>query len=60
MLKHLILIIILSNSLMLNPRALLTLAFKKMLYDDNSRKMGKENFILPETFIYFLLILTQI
>ena len=33
--------IILSNSLMLNHGALLTLAFKKMLYDNhNSRKMG--------------------
>ena len=39
MLKRLILIIILSNSLILNPGVLLTLAFKKMLYD-NSRKMG--------------------
>ena len=50
--KRLILIIILSNSLMLNPGALLTLAFKKMLYD-NSRKMGEEGFISPEIFIYF-------
>ena len=50
--KRLILIIILSNSLMLNPGALLTLAFKKMLYD-NSRKMCKEGFISPEIFIYF-------
>ena len=39
MLKRLILIIILSNSLMLDPGALLTLAFKKMLYD-NSHKIG--------------------
>ena len=31
--------IILSNSLMLNPGALLMLAFKEKLYD-NSRKMG--------------------
>ena len=38
MLKRLILIIILSNSLMLSG-AVLTLAFKKMLYD-NSRKIG--------------------
>ena len=38
MLKRLILIIK-SNNLMLNPRMLLTLAFKKMLYD-NSRKTG--------------------
>ena len=30
----------LSNSLMLNPGALLTLAFKKMMLYDNSRKMG--------------------
>ena len=37
---------------MLNPGALLTLAFKKMLYD-NSRKMGEEGFISPEIFIYF-------
>ena len=37
--KRFILIIIFLNSLMLNPGALLTLAFKKMLYD-NSRKMG--------------------
>ena len=50
--KRLILIIILSNSLMLNPGALLTLAFKKWLYD-NSRKMGEEGFISPEIFIYF-------
>ena len=50
--KRLILIIILSNSLMLNPGALLTLAFKKMLYD-NSRKMGEEGFISLEIFIYF-------
>ena len=50
--KRLILIIILSNSLMLNPVALLTLAFKKMLFD-NSRKMGEEGFISPEIFIYF-------
>ena len=50
--KRLILMIILSNSLMLNPGALLTLAFKKMLYD-NSRKMGEEGFISPEIFIYF-------
>ena len=50
--KRLILIIILSNSLMLNPKALLTLAFKKMLYD-NSRKMDEEGFISPEIFIYF-------
>ena len=50
--KRLILIIISSNSLMLNPGALLTLAFKKMLYD-NSRKMGEEGFILPEIFINF-------
>ena len=50
--KRLILIIILSNSLMLNPGALLTLAFKKMQYD-NSRKMGKKGFISPEIFIYF-------
>ena len=52
MLKRLILIIILSNGLMLNPGALLTLAFKKMLYD-NSRKMGKKGFISPEIFIHF-------
>ena len=50
--KRLILIIILSNSLMLNPGALRTLAFKKMLYE-NSFKMGKEGFISPEIFIYF-------
>ena len=50
---------ILSNSLMLNPGALLTLSFEKMLYD-NLRKMGKEGFISAEIFIYFLLILTQI
>ena len=37
---------------MLNHGALLTLAFKKMLYD-NSRKMGEEGFISPEIFIYF-------
>ena len=43
---------ILSNSLMLNPGALLTLAFNKMLYD-NSCKMGKEGFISPKIFIYF-------
>ena len=36
--KRLILIIY-SNKLMLNPRVLLTLAFKKMLYD-NSREMS--------------------
>ena len=42
MLKRLILIIK-SNKLMLNPRVLLTLAFKKMLYD-NSRKMGNPVF----------------
>ena len=39
MLKRLILIIILSNSLMFDPGALLTLAFKKMLHD-NSHKIG--------------------
>ena len=50
--QRLILIIILSNNLTLNPGALLTLAFKKMLYD-NSRKMGEEGFISPEIFIYF-------
>ena len=50
--KRLILIIILSNSLMLNPGALLTLVFKKMRYD-NSRKMGEEGFISPEIFIHF-------
>ena len=49
---------------MLNPGALLTLAFEKMLYD-NSRKMGKKGFISPEIFTYFFinsdsnLILTQ-
>ena len=37
---------------MLNPGALLTLAFKKMLYD-NLRKMGEEGFISLEIFIYF-------
>ena len=37
---------------MLNPGALLTLAFKKMLYD-NSRKMGEKGFISPEIFINF-------
>ena len=37
---------------MLNPGALLTLAFKKMLYD-YSRKMGEEGFVSPEIFIYF-------
>ena len=54
MLKRLILIIILLNSSMLSPGALLTLAFKKMQYD-NSRKMGKEGFISPEIFIYFFI-----
>ena len=54
MLKRLILIIILSNSLMLNPGALLTLAYKKMLHG-NSRKMGKEGFTLPKIFIYFFI-----
>ena len=54
MLKRLILIIILSNSLMLNFEALLTLAFKKMLYD-NSRKMGKKGFISLEIFMYFFI-----
>ena len=54
MLKRLILINILSNSSMLNPGALLTLAFKKMLYD-NSRKMSKEGSILREIFIYFFI-----
>ena len=39
---------------MLNPGALLTLAFEKMLYD-NLRKMGKEGFISPEIFIYFFI-----
>ena len=39
---------------MLNPGALLTLAFKKMLYD-NSHKMGKEGFISPEIFISFFI-----
>ena len=39
---------------MLNPGALLTLAFKKLLYD-NSRKMGKEGFISPKIFIYFFI-----
>ena len=39
---------------MLNPGAFLTIAFKKMLYD-NSRKMGEEGFILPEIFIYFFI-----
>ena len=39
---------------MLNPGALLTLAFKKMLHN-NSRKMGKEGFISPEIFIYFFI-----
>ena len=39
---------------MLNPGTLLTLAFKKMLYD-NSRKMGEEGFISPEIFINFSL-----
>ena len=53
--KRLILIIILSSSLMLNPGALLTLAFKKMLYD-NSRKMGEKGFISPEIFIHFFII----
>ena len=57
--KRLILIIILSNSLMLNSGALLTLAFKKMLYD-NSRKMGEEGFISPKFLSTFPLILTQI
>ena len=46
--------IILSNSLMLNPGALLTLPFEKMLYD-NLRKIGKEGFISPEIFIYFFI-----
>ena len=62
MLKRLILIIILSNSLKFNPEALLTLALKKMLYD-NLRKMSKEGFISQEIFIYFFInsdsILTQ-
>ena len=39
---------------MLNPGALLALAFEKMLYD-NSRKMGKEGFISLEIFIYFFI-----
>ena len=39
---------------MLNPGALLTLAFKKMLYD-NSRKMGNESFISLEIFIHFFI-----
>ena len=52
MLKRLILIIILSNTSMLNPGRLLTLAYKKMLY---SRKMGKKGFISPEIFIYFFI-----
>ena len=39
---------------MLNPGALLTLAFEKMLHD-NSRKMGKEGFISLEIFIYFFI-----
>ena len=39
---------------MFNPGALLSLAFKKMLYD-NSRKMGKEGFISPEIFFYFFI-----
>ena len=59
MLKRLILMIILSNSLMLNPGALLTLAFKKMRYD-NSRKMGKKGFIYRKFLSTFVLILTQI
>ena len=50
--KRLILIIILSNSLMLNPGALFTLAFKKMLY---LRKMGRKGFISSEIFIYFFI-----
>ena len=45
---------ILSNSLMLNPGALLTLAFKKILYD-NSCKMGEKGFISPKIFIYFFI-----
>ena len=52
--KRLILMIILSNSLMLNPGALLTLAFKKMLY---SRKMGR---FYRKFLSTVLLILTQI
>ena len=52
--KRLILIISLLNSLMLNPGALLTLAFKKMLYD-NSCKMDEEGFISPEICIYFFI-----
>ena len=52
MVKRLILIIIiLSNSLMLNPGALLTFASKKIILYDNSRKMGKEGFISPVIFI---------
>ena len=39
---------------MLNPGALLTLAFEKMLYD-NLRKMGKEGSISPNIFIYFFI-----
>ena len=39
---------------MRNPGALLTLAFKKMLYD-NSRKMGKKGFFSSEIFIYFFI-----
>ena len=39
---------------MLNPGALLTLAFKKMLCE-NLRKMGKEGFISPEILIYFFI-----
>ena len=49
--KRLILIIILLNSLMLNPGTLLTLAFRKMLY--NSFKMGEKGFISPEILISF-------
>ena len=37
---------------MLNPGALLTLAFKKMLHN-NSRKIRKEDFISLEIFINF-------
>ena len=52
-------IIILSNSLMLNPGAMLALALEKMLYD-NSRKMGKETLFRRKVLSTFLLILTQV
>ena len=39
---------------MLNPGALLTLVFEKMLYN-NSRKIGKKGFISPKIFTYFFI-----